>query len=132
MPEVVGLIKCPVCGAENQELRVNKKRKLYIYCDHGCATRFNSQTSREWLAKLAAGKSIFEQNFRILPIKPAGNDTQVFDNQTEKGGNIKNDGRDRIDGRTDAGFTGNAGNKPASRPSGRSWLAEWLADDDDE
>ena len=43
MPEVVGVIKCPVCGAEGQELRVNKNRKLYVFCDRGCSSKFNSQ-----------------------------------------------------------------------------------------
>ena len=132
MPEVAGLIKCPVCGAEGQELRVNKNRKLYVYCDHGCAMRFNSQQSREWLAKLAAGKPVFEQNLRILPIKSTVDSVQHIENQPEKGGNIKNDGRDTINGRPDAGFAGNAGNKPVSEQPRRSWLAEWLADDDDE
>lgn len=132
MPEVAGLTKCPVCGTEGQEVRVNKKRKLYIYCDHGCAMRFNSQQSRDWLAKLSAGKVVREGNFAIFPLKTANQNEQLIEKPQEKG-DIENDRRgDTVDGRADAGLAANSGIQPVQQPSGRGWLADWFADDDDE
>lgn len=131
MPEVIGLTRCPVCGEEGQEVRVNKNRKLYIFCDRGCATHFNGKKSREWLAKLAAGKDIVEANLHILPIKAANTNEKTFEKQETKGV-IENDrGRNTVNGRTNGQLAGNSGVQPR-QPSGRGWLADWLTDDDDD
>ena len=132
MPEVVGVIKCPVCGAEGQELRVNKNRKLYVFCDRGCSSKFNSQKSREWLARLGRGDTIFEQNYKIFPLKSTIEGAQIIENQQQKGV-IENGKSGRIDtiGRTNAGFAGNPERGVQPTPSRRGWLSDFLLDDDE-
>ena len=136
MPEVVGVIKCPVCGAEGQELRVNKNRKLYVFCDRGCSSKFNSQKSREWLARLARGDTIFEQNYKILPLKSTIERTQLIENQQQKGviENAKSGEFGRIDtiGRTNAGRAGNPERGVQPTPSRRGWLSDFFSDDERE
>lgn len=61
MPEVAGTIKCPVCGREMQEIRVNKNRNLYIYCETGCKTVYSAAVSRKALPTLKSGR-IFQYN----------------------------------------------------------------------
>lgn len=130
MPEIAGLIKCPVCGAEGQELRINKNRKLYVYCDHGCALRFNSAQSRHWLAELAAGRPIIEQNLRILPLKTTISTHQHIEKTQQKGA-IENDGRrNTVNGRPDGQSAAVAGVQ-STGTGGRGWLANWLDDDDE-
>lgn len=132
MPEVVGVIKCPICGAEGQELRVNKNHKLYVFCDRGCSSKFNSQKSREWLARLARGDTIFEQNYKISPLKSTIDGAQIIENQQQKGV-IENGKPGRIDtiGRTNAGLAGDTERRIQPTPSRRGWLSDFFINDDE-
>lgn len=56
MAETIGLIKCPICGREEQEIRVNKNRNLYTYCETGCRLTFSTNTSRKALPVLKSGR----------------------------------------------------------------------------
>ena len=137
MTEVAGVTKCPVCGEDGQEVRINKNRKLYIICDHGCRVNFNSASSRKWLAKLSAGEAIKEVNFNILPIKKQGITAQVFEKPQEKGviengkSGVTGIARDTAIRRADGQLAAVAGNIPSPGRPARGFLAEFFSDDDE-
>lgn len=66
MGEIVGRFTCPVCGEPAQDLKVNKNRKLYCYCDNGCKSQLNSKNSRAALAALKSGKTIRIEKIGII------------------------------------------------------------------
>lgn len=131
MPEVAGIIKCPICGAEEQEVRINKNRNLYVYCERGCKMTFSGKQSRKYLAQLAGGNVIKEANFAIFPQKMQQQSVQQIEKQQEKGV-IENgkSGGNPVVGRPDGQSAAVAGVQPAGR-SGRGWLADFLGDDDE-
>lgn len=132
MPEVIGLTTCPICGADGQEVRVNKNGNLYVFCDHGCRVNFSGRDSRKITASLTAGKGINMAKMTIFPQK-----TVIFEEKTEQKqqciGVIENGkpGRNPVVGRSDGKPAAIAGNTTAGR-GGRGWLADLLGDDDDE
>lgn len=67
MAEIVGKMTCPICGEPNQDVKINKNNKLYMYCDNGCMSRLSSKLSRQALAAVKAGKPA---QFNRLVIKP--------------------------------------------------------------
>lgn len=136
MPEVAGLIRCPICGREEQEIRVNKNRNLYVYCEGGCRMTYSATTSRKALPVLKSGKVYQYNGYTLRPLTGAAapiinQPAEVVPAETKR--EVKNDGRgNTIDGRAGGQPAAAAGvQQPAgSRPGG--WLASWLADDDDE
>ena len=40
--EIIGRTSCPVCGCAGQDVKINKNNKLYMFCDNGCAVKWNS------------------------------------------------------------------------------------------
>ena len=136
MTEVAGVAKCPVCGEDGQEVRINKNRKLYIICDHGCRVNFNSASSRKWLAKLSAGQAVEMGNIHIWPVKEQGLIAQVFE-KTQQKGVIDNgkSGISRIAGNTTIGRADRqpaaAGNIPSPGRPARGFLADFFSDDDE-
>lgn len=79
MPERIGLTNCPICGAET-EVKINKNRKLYAFCDFGCSFKMNANLSREGIAKLTSGNDVKLGNIIIRPLER----TNVNDNRTDK------------------------------------------------
>ena len=138
MSEIAGLIKCPVCGREEQEIRVNKNRNLYTYCETGCRLTFSSNVSRKALPVLKSGRVYAYNGYEMRPLaaenqetiinKPAGMGPAA---KTEVKNNERTDvRRNSTVGRTD-GQPAAAAGKPGAgefRPSG---LAAWLWGDDD-
>lgn len=124
MPEVAGTIKCPVCGREMQEIRVNKNRNLYIYCENGCKTVYSAAVSRKALPTLKSGRVFL---YNVQTMHPLVN--QQIEHSKEE---VKHDTGNRgiaIDRRPDAGLAGSNGNQPARKS--RGFLAEFFLDDDD-
>lgn len=139
MAEVAGLIKCPICGRQEQEIRVNKNRNLYVYCESGCRMTYSATTSRKALPVLKSGRIYAYNGHELQPLsteekniinKP---DVIIAAAKTEVNNNYGTDsnGRNSTIGRTDrepAAATGNPG-VGEYRPSG---LLSWLIGDDDE
>lgn len=137
MAEVAGLIKCPICGREDQEIRINKNLNLYTYCENGCKMTFSAGTSRKALPVLKSGRIYAYNGYELRPLQkkqetninqPAG---IVPVEKTEVKAYGTNDKRGtqavgRPDGKP-AAAAGNAGGREY-RPSG---LAAWLWGDDD-
>lgn len=134
MPEVAGIIKCPICGAEEQEVRINKNRNLYVYCEQGCKMTFSGKQSRKYLAQLAAGNAIKEANFAIFPQKTPQQARQHIEKPQEKGeienGKTGNIGGNPVIGRPNGQPAVVAGVQSTER-RGRGWLADIFADDDE-
>lgn len=104
MPEVAGLIKCPICGREEQEIRVNKNRNLYVYCEGGCRMTYSATTSRKALPVLKSGKVYQYNGYTLRPLTGASapiinQPAEVVPAKTERG--VQNDGNrgNTIDGR---------------------------------
>lgn len=68
MAEIVGKMTCPICGEVNQDIKINKNNKLYMYCDNGCMCRLSSKLSRQALAALKSGKTAEFNRLRIKPV----------------------------------------------------------------
>lgn len=123
--EIVGHCSCPVCGAEGQDIKVNKNNKLYMFCDNGCAIKWNSGQSRKYLPMLYGGGTIPTETGLILK------STMNKENKNEKSG-YKTAGIDgnsagrRADGRIGTVIStrsSTGGTKPG-------WLATILSDDE--
>lgn len=125
MGEIIARCACPVCGAANQNLKINKRGNLYIYCDNRCATRFSPKDSREILDGVRAGHPVVRGNAIYTPLN------NNFDEKTMKG-DKNNDGkftgntdRSSVDGRSNRKHTGSNTAPRVER------LASWLWSDDD-
>lgn len=127
--EIIGFCRCPVCGAERQEVRVNVNQKLYGYCDNGCAFKFNSAQSRKYLPVLRAGKECRTESGVL--IKSIQNKELIEDekqsNQFRADRNITGDNAGR---RTDGQSAATTANTRANRRYG--WLAGIFDDGDDD
>lgn len=137
MPEVAGLIKCPICGREEQEIRVNKNRNLYVYCEGGCRMTYSATTSRKALPILKSGKVYQYNGYTLRPLTGAAapiinQPAEVVPAETKREVNYDGNRGNTIDGRAGGQPAGAAGvrQQTGNRPGG--WLASWLADDDDE
>jgi len=84
MAEIVGKMTCPICGEVNQDIKINKNNKLYMYCDNGCMCRLSSKLSRQALAALKSGKTAEFNRLRIKPVTGAQSDNFFFENQDEE------------------------------------------------
>lgn len=124
MPEVIGFMKCPVCGELNQEVRVNKNGGLYIFCDHGCSVKFNTTTGRRWKAALAGGRTVSENGVIVTPLN--GKKQQILREKTENG--TGNAGRIDTIRRTDGQFAGVRAT--TEQPSRNSWFTDFFTDDE--
>ena len=72
MGEIIGRITCPICGEEHQDLKVNIRDKLYMFCDNGCSIKLSSKDSRKVLASLRGNKSIKMSKIGVIsPINEA-------------------------------------------------------------
>lgn len=135
MPEVAGIIRCPICGREEQEIRINKNRNLYVYCEGGCRMTYSATASRKALPVLKSGRIYQYNGYTMRPLgletgsnNPAGIVPASIQEIKQNDGNT---GRNTIDGRPGGQPTAtvrvqqSAGNTPGS------WLASWLGDDDE-
>lgn len=137
MPEVAGTIRCPVCGREEQEIRINKNRNLYVYCEGGCRMTYSATTSRKALPVLKSGK-VYQYNGYIMrpltgaaaPIinQPAGTNQAAIQETKQNDGNR---GRNTIVGRTNGQSAAADGVLQPTRNRPGGWLASWLGDDDE-
>ena len=51
--KTLGRATCPACGELNQDVRLSdKNNKLYIYCEGGCRTWFNTARSEAYKKQL--------------------------------------------------------------------------------
>lgn len=126
MGEIIGRMTCPVCGAQHQNLKINKNGNLYMYCDNRCSARFNPKESREIIDELRQGRTVRKGNAIYVPLgvpaakveKPVKQEVKANDGQQR--GN-------RIDGRTNGHSSGDAVQQ--QRPAER--FAAWLWGDDE-
>lgn len=133
MGEIIGRTACPVCGAPEQNVKINKNGNLYMYCDNRCSTRFNPKESRELIDELRQGRTVHRGAAVYVPVgvpaeakivtKPArvAKTTEVKENDGKQRGNTVNR---RPDG-SDTGSSGAEQQRPVER------LAAWLWGDDD-
>lgn len=139
MGEIIGRMTCPVCGAPNQNLKINKNGNLYSYCDNRCSVRFNAKESRELIDELRHGRTVRKGGAVYVPIgAPAPVKIEEKTKKTQPAKVLalteektKNDGKQRrntTDGRPDGESAGNSGNGQ-QRPVER--FAAWLWGDDD-
>lgn len=139
MAEIAGYLTCPVCGKPEQEIRINKNRNLYTYCETGCRLTFSATASRKILPALKSGRVFNYNGYEMRPLsaetqeiiinKPAG---VVLAATMEKKDDERTDiRRNPTVGRTDGQLATVAGNAGAGefRPSG---IAAWLWGDDDD
>ena len=82
MGEIVGKMACPVCGEPNQDVKVNKNNKLYMYCDNGCMCRLSSKLSRQALPVLRQKKTANSNRLSIRPV--VGSDNFFFEDDSEE------------------------------------------------
>lgn len=138
MAEVAGLIKCPICGREEQEIRVNKNRNLYVYCEGGCRMTYSATTSRKALPVLKSGRVYAYNGYQLRPLaveeKSIINKPAIIipaTNMELKNDESGNNGRNSTVRRSDGQLTAAAGNTSIGeyRPSG---LLGWLIGDDDD
>ena len=131
--EIIGLTVCPICGAPDQELKINKNGKLYMMCDHGCNPRYSGAMSRQYIQRLRAGETVRTfQNQIIRPVKGARENEETRANYAATGidtgttGTVGRIAGNAIVGRTDGGVAG------ISRPDGRRILSKLWSDESDD
>ena len=130
--EILGRCSCPICGASGQDVKRNINNKLYGYCDHGCAFKFNSAQSRRLLPELAAGRNVKTETGLIIlstknkELEKDVEETKQFEPESGRTAGVAA-GR-RPDGGAAAVAAGSDRN--AGKPAGRTWLAELFGDDD--
>lgn len=131
MGEIIARTTCPVCGAPNQNLKINKNGNLYMYCDNRCSSRFNPKESRVLIDELRQGRTVRKGGAVYVPIgAPAP--VKIEEKPVKKTTEVKKDDgkqrRNTTDGRPDgesAGNTGHGQQRPVER------FAAWLWGDDD-
>jgi hypothetical protein len=146
---IAGYMTCPICREAHQELRINKNRILYMFCDNGCAVKLNRPKSKRYLPVLLSGSDVKDEQFGLIisaakgkkqneanrkkEISNAGSVTgsrtasnagSVTGNNT---GSVAGSTGSDLVGRTDGQHTGTGSNKSIF---GRA--AEWLAADNDD
>lgn len=83
MAEIVGKMACPICGEPNQDVKVNKNNKLYMYCDNGCMVRLSQKFSRQGLPALKQQKTANLNRLRIQPVQDCGNFAVALEDDDE-------------------------------------------------
>lgn len=145
----VGFITCPVCHEPRQDVRVNKNRKLYIFCDNGCAVKFNNIKSKRYLPVLLGGSDVKDETLGLIisaakgkkenenvkqkevrnagfeEVRAAGRSGRIETGNSSSAGNNAGSARSGVDGRTAGNNTGNAGSIAGK-------FVNWLAADDDD
>lgn len=123
--EIVGRCTCPICGAVGQDVRVNINSKLYVYCDSGCAFKFNSAQSRHFLPELRAGRNVKT----VTGILITSTKEVKYDRKSDNGTNTGIEPRRWMPG-TPA--INNGRTESCSDTRKRTWLGNLLRDDNDE
>lgn len=126
--EIIARCNCPICGAENQDVKINKRENLYMFCDNRCMFRFSRPESRRLTDELRAGHVVKSNNMILRPVNFNKQPTtkEVMNHEPAR----IEPRRDSTIGRTDRQPATVAGNAGANyKPSG---LAEWLFGDDDD
>lgn len=133
--EVIGVTVCPICGAPEQELKINKNGKLYMMCDHGCNPRYSGAMSRQYIQRLRAGETVRTfQNQIIRPTKGAKENEETRANYTTTGASSAGNNAGAVAGTAGNATFGRADTRPAgiSRPDGRRILSKLWSDEPDE
>lgn len=131
--EIIGRTSCPVCGCADQDIKINKNNKLYMFCDNGCAVKWNSAQSRKYLPLLKSGAAVrTETGLIVKSIKELEKNEQQQTNFENSPGRYAGSRGNSTGGRTDRGPTGTAAAGHDDRGERRGWLAGLLIDDDDE
>lgn len=131
MGEIIARTTCPVCGAPNQNLKINKNGNLYMYCDNRCSSRFNPKESQELIDELRQGRTVRKGGAVYVPIgAPAP--VKIEEKPVKKTTEVKKDDgkqrRNTTDGRPDGESAGNP-DSYYGQPINR--FAAWLWGDDD-
>jgi hypothetical protein len=121
-------ITCPICGEPSQELKENVSGKLYMYCDRGCSIKFNSRTSREYLARLNSGVTISDKKIGIIMPVNYKKPTTKTENNHVVGENANDNRGNTINRRTDGQDTGAA----TTNGNAGARILQWLTSGDDE
>ncbi len=132
--EIIGRTSCPVCGCADQDIKINKNNKLYMFCDNGCAIKWNSAQSRKYLPLLKSGAAVRTETGLILQsIKELEkNEQQQTNFENSPGRYVAGSRGNYAGGRPDRGFAGTAAAGDNGSGERRGWLAGLLSDDDDE
>lgn len=154
---IAGFMTCPICHETHQELRINKNRILYMFCDNGCAVKLNRPKSKRYLPVLLSGSDVKDEQFGLISaakgkkqdeIKEkgrylaAGRTAAANDNGTTGSSTGSFAGRTAAAG-NDSRTTGSStGSDIIGRPNGQHTTAgndsifgraaKWLAADDDD
>lgn len=139
MSEVIGLIRCPICGQIDQEIRVNKNGHLFTYCSAGCRITYPNPVTLRGKPALKSGRVFNYNGYEMRPLsaetqeiiinKPAGvAPVATMEKKDDERTDIR---RNPTVGRTDGQLATVAGNAGSGefRPSG---IAAWLWGNDDE
>lgn len=132
MSEVVGLIKCPICGQDEQEVRVNKSGHLYTYCSAGCRITYPNPVTRKGKPALKSGKIFIYNGYEMKPLTHDNSINQLAFIQAQIMEEKENEpGRNTPLGRYNGQPTSTAGNTGAGEPK-PAGIAGWLFGNDDE
>ena len=133
---VIARMKCPICGEDAQDVKINKNGNLYIYCDNGCRVNFSGKESRKIKPVLLAGNNTSSNGIYITSLKgQKQNETKLESRRIETGStNVLSGQTGRVEfiRRTDAGPAGvqQSGNAAAAAAKPRGILAGFFDDDD--
>lgn len=126
--EIIGFCACPVCGAKNQRLKINKSGNLYIFCENRCATRFSPKVSDEIISVLRTGQTYQKGQDIIYPASTKNKDVEKpAQLKVIEIKEVKDNGtRNSINGRSNGQFGAvTAADRPVDK------LRKWFWDDDD-
>lgn len=133
---IIGRMKCPCCGAEMQDLKINKNGNLYLICDNGCRVNLSKQQTKKFKPVLEAGRNINENGLLITSLRGVNNGTRTEQPRTDVRTIARTTARPPVDAgntavrRTDRQPAA-AGNTDA-KPSRAGGFINWLNSDDDE
>ena len=74
---IIGRMKCPCCGEEMQDVKVNKNGNLYMICDNSCRVNFSPKQTRKFKPVLLAGHNVSENGLFITSLKGVNNGTRA-------------------------------------------------------
>ena len=134
----IGRMKCPVCGEENQDVKVNKNGNLYMICDNQCRINFSKKHTKKFKPVLLSGKNVNENGIYITSIKGVENGTireqsraiDINATLTKAPTTNRNSGVATIR-RTDGQLAGSSTGK-SEQPRKRGFIADFILGDDDE
>lgn len=128
---IIGRMKCPFCGEEHQDVKVNIRGNLYMICDNGCRFNFPAKATRTMKPLLMSGHNVNQNGILITSIKGGKDDTNrgIATNRNTTGGS---DTIRRTDGQLAGNNAGNGNTTGKQQQQPRTSFFERLLNDDDD